>query len=837
MFFPSVAGGASRRLPASQPQTVYNASFTNPQPVHKVWAPGIAYTGTIQVPTGYGNISWQIIQHRTFSVVKSGTGVSVNHTFTFNGNQAVNTYALLVNATKPSRPDLWMLCLAEFTCKKTFLRSDANEIWNLNSTNLVKNGGGTNRPGYKIWVEGTTAGANITNFYFQMFGWVSNDPLNPIQVICADATLNTSNTATQSFKLSGNQNITIDGCSDESVQYGLRMNKIGTTSNTENFYIEANGGDTGLVVCGVKVDNGVYTAGGSCFVVQMFNGPTNNANVYTLNWLTFFNCQALNAGAEGFYFMHTWDADVPPFAKAQHFLGYRLLSDGSRNEGMQIGGCIDGELMLGSWTNCGRGAVDGQRNIFVVRPGCDNLSIFANFGWSNYDITFIEPNVTGKNIEIFSNVFLSKNAAFVQGILFRLAQSSVTGTIYTGIRNNLFGVKTGSIGQFYNAPGSPPTTISQLYLDGNIFDTDTLTNYQAYNGYVTTNTISNNKTFTDTSDAFFFNVANDDYRLATLDSPAFGFTRNSTAVAAGLHPWIDYDKFGFKYVATNIAAGSDSGWGLMTGLTQTRDISSVGSLTPITNVPNGTPFGSLALPAKVLVANNDGSTRKLSITWAASTYNGNVAGTYTLDGTLTLPADITNTVSLKAHVDVTVLSPAPVLHLKINVTTGVAAGWIETGAINPVSSGTVDCGQLGSSGVGFRYLNSPSKLWSGNLSSGGSNSTVFPAAVQATFSYVQSPSGANGGDVELYEITPGILSGIYTLQFLAARASIAGPRTTQISTQSGQSGSVNVANNANNLITLTGVTAVNGVIRITMTPIAPNDNGAAYLNGFTLDSQ
>lgn len=836
MFFPSVAGGQHRRLPASPPPTVYNASFTNPQPVHKVWAPGIAYTGTIQVPTGYGNISWQIIQHRTFSVVKSGTGVSVNHTFTFNGNQAVNTYALLVNATKPSRPDLWMLCLSEFTCKKTFLRSDANEIWNLNSTNLVKNGGGTNRPGYKIWVEGTTAGANITNFYFQMFGWISNDPLNPIQVICADATLNTSNTATQSFKLSGNQNITIDGCSDESVQYGLRMNKIGTTSNTENFYIEANGGDTGLVVCGVKVDNGVYTAGGSCFVVQMFNGPTNNANVYTLNWLTFFNCQALNAGAEGFYFMHTWDADVPPYAKVQHFLGYRLLSDGSRNEGMQIGGCIDGELMLGSWTNCGRGGVDGQRNIFVVRPGCDNLSIFANFGWSNYDITFIEPNVTGKNIEIFSNVFLSKNAAFVQGILFRLAQSSVTGTIYTGIRNNLFGVKTGSIGQFYNGPGSPPTTISQLYLDGNIFNTDTSINYQSYNGYVTTNTISNNKTFTNINSAFFFNVANDDYRLATLDSPAFGFTRNSTAVAAGLHPWIDYDKLGFKYVATNIAAGADSGWSLMTGNTITRNIVSAASLPDINNVPFGTSFATLQsvyLPTQVLVTNDDGSTRMLAITWIQGTYNGNVSATYAMNGTLTLPTDITNVSAIKAQVNVTVTSPPPALNFKVNMGPDVVAGWTSLGG--PTGPGTVDFGQIGTTGVGIRSLNSSNKQWTGTAINGGSNSTVFPGIVQSTYWYTFA---INGSDFELYEFTPGALAGrTYTLNFLCARASIAGPRTDRITVQSGQTGTVNAANNANNLITLSGVSVIGNVIRITCIADTPNDNGSGQCNGFTLDSE
>ena len=86
-----------------------------------------------------------------------------------------------------------------------------------------------------------------------------------------------------------------------------------------------------------------------------------------------------------------------------------------------------------------------------------------------------------------------------------------------------------------------------------------------------------------------------------------------------------------------------------------NDIASVVNPDDI-EVANGTVVGSVPLPETVVVNFADGQ-ETLAVTWDSGTpsYDGDTAGEYVFEGTITLPDGITNTESLTASVTVTVL--------------------------------------------------------------------------------------------------------------------------------------------------------------------------------------
>ncbi len=84
-----------------------------------------------------------------------------------------------------------------------------------------------------------------------------------------------------------------------------------------------------------------------------------------------------------------------------------------------------------------------------------------------------------------------------------------------------------------------------------------------------------------------------------------------------------------------------------------KNIISVAAQTDVP-VANGTIFADLVLPANVTITYNNSTTSSRPVTWAAGSYNGAVAGTYNLSGTITLAANTTNTGNIVAHVNVIV---------------------------------------------------------------------------------------------------------------------------------------------------------------------------------------
>lgn len=829
--------------------TAIVTSFSNPSYTHKVWRSGTQYSGTITLPSGYSNITWQLVRHPQSTngvfpsqeVVASGSTTNVVATLNYITNDTVNVYDLCVQATRIGFQPVDKVFYGEVICLPAlFTEGTADEVWDLTAGSVIKNGNFTDysATGRKIWLKGTSSGTNV----FNMFNWQNNNALKLIHVITSNATINTSNTGVQSCKFGGPlQNILIDGCSDETVQYGLKVNKIGTSSHTENIYITTDGVINNFIMCGFYVNNGTYTSGGSGCVVQMFNASTNNDNVYRLNRLTLFNSLVENCGAEGYYIAHTWDADTPPFAKIVHGLYIRCNSNHTSNEGWQWGGNIDSEILNSTWLDTGKSNVDGQRNAFVLRPGCQNVYMYGCTGISNYDITFLEPNVTGTNSEIFSNVFRSTNGAFVQGLLLRFAQSNVTGIEYQGIFNNIFRIATGAIGQLYNAPGSPPTTIMNLFFDSNLLITDTTNNYTLNNGFTIANSTINNKTILNVNTAGFINPAIDDYRPSSLAASMFGFAK-TISTGTRIHPYANRDINGDTFASgANYAAGPYSGVDYMRGNAVIYNIASVASIADFPNVANGTSFATLTpqLQSTVLCTMSDGSTRTLGITWIQGSYDGNTANTYALNGNLQLPGDVTNSGSLQAHINVIVLAAAAPVSFKLGFGAGVSAGWTPITS-NPVVGGTVDFGQIGTTGIGFKVLNSTGKLWTGTSgTSGGTGATIVPDVIQQELWY---NAAANGGDIQLYETTPGSLTGrTFTLKFYGSRSGVTGTRTTQYSTQDGKSGSINVCPvnfvDNNSYVTLTGVTVSNATITMTIKYISPNDVNFGYINALEVNSE
>jgi hypothetical protein len=84
-----------------------------------------------------------------------------------------------------------------------------------------------------------------------------------------------------------------------------------------------------------------------------------------------------------------------------------------------------------------------------------------------------------------------------------------------------------------------------------------------------------------------------------------------------------------------------------------RTITRVATLAAI-NVAYGTTIGAITLPNSITVTLSDSTTTSTGITWNTSTYHPAPAGTYTLTGTLTTSAGITNPSNLTASISITV---------------------------------------------------------------------------------------------------------------------------------------------------------------------------------------
>lgn len=271
-------------------------------------------------------------------------------------------------------------------------------------------------------------------------------------------------------------------------------------------------------------------------------------------------------------------------------------------------------------------------------------------------------------------------------------------------------------------------------------------------------------------------------------------------------------------------------------------------ITGVTNpsgisVAYGTAWPPSSLPATVTVTLEDESTASVSVSWAQGSYDGDVADTYTLTGTLTdLPSNITNSTSKTASISVTVEEEEPeaefLFGLNLNGSSS-PTGFVHTGSVSTLSApsigqgNTKDYGEVDSeTGISLRGTNpSSSNKWTGGITNGATGgNTLFPSPVCETGWYVQ---GTDTGTLELYDVP----AGSYTIDIIGSRGSIGGPRTTQYRVNGGSWQSLNAANNNSNYVTFTGVTPSTGVITIEIQNTAPSDSQFGYINGIRISQE
>ena len=108
------------------------------------------------------------------------------------------------------------------------------------------------------------------------------------------------------------------------------------------------------------------------------------------------------------------------------------------------------------------------------------------------------------------------------------------------------------------------------------------------------------------------------------------------------------------------------------------------------NVAYGTAKDALNLPETVEVTLSDRTKRTLGVTWSCAAYDGNTAGDYTFEGTLSLTAGIANPKAMKAYVVVKVAEsgdqPAP--KCQVTVTGGSGSGTYTVGTIVTIKANT-----------------------------------------------------------------------------------------------------------------------------------------------------
>lgn len=829
-------------------------SFSNPT-IHKVWRSGTSYSGSIIIPFSYSSPSWQIVDHATATVLTSGTGSNITYTFTY--GSGCNVYDLKVTTTKLGYPTLVKVFPGEFTClPPVFTELQADLVLDLAGSGIGYQTDNWTDRGlsgniYKVFVKGNYTGTN--GFFPTRFRSMADD--KPVHFIFDNVTITSSSF---NFNPSSFQNTIFDGCSNESVQYGINLIKSVGGADQNFLYYATDGTFTSrrVTICGIHTNNLQHTVGGSAgFQVSTSNSVAFNYDTYIFDQLTCFNCFTEWTAGEGYYILHFTDF---PDGTGRSFSGIsngiynRLYADNTANEGYQFGSNFGSDVFNCRWTNTGLGQGTGQRNILQWSDGNRSCAFYMNYlegandGWSAF------TGRRGKDMEFFSNVVYCTGPAASDGvsIFIKMMQNDTYASMYWGIYNNTFrfgsSIANATPWSLYNNTGSPTTIFNSLAIVDNIVISDTSVEYLTANGFNTTNLLINEYLTTDKDTIMFFNENTKNLRLGSINSPAF---RTRTSITK-VHRLSNYDYEGMQFLSGHDVVGAYSGYEFFIGLEWPKNIISVTSL-PDVNIPHNTPFATAntyLLPQQVLVIIDDGSTRSCSVIWSQGTYDGTITGTYNLSGTITLPSDITNPSSTVANINAVVAAPLPAVNVKINNFTGTSTGWYSTGATTP-SAGvgtTIDYGEIiidgVHTGIGIRALNISSGQWTGTGSGGGTSAVGFPNAVRLTYWYTQS---TNGASFELYEIISGAFANrLYTINILGSRASISPPRTVKYTivnnniSQSIDIGSSN-GNGNNTLITFNHCLVVNGVIKITVQGVTPNDASpfTGHISGLTLDSE
>lgn len=827
--------------------------FNNPSVFEnacKVWRDGVAGTGYIEIPTGWTLTGWTIVDHVTRSTVASGATSSVTTTFTY--GSGCNTYDLIVTISKDavSRARVFP---AEFTVfPPEFTEAEANVVYNLSSGGMgSKDGQNIDRSAggqiFKIYVKGSHNGGQAFNPY----GWRAENDTKPVHFIYDNVTITST---IKMLSYAGMKNVIHDGCISAAVPYGLKTVKAagGTQENMVFSAVDPNttaNRSSRVTFAGIDIDNVDVNRGGSGVVVTAANTATNNYDNYTIDQLKFFNIRVRNTRDEGFYLLHFNDNlfSGRAYSGGSNWLIYRIIAENCGNEGIQHSSLFDSEVFLSRFVNNGIRNTSGHNHSFQWGGGNRGTSFYMNYVETAHSIFNGSTGRRGLDMACFSNVIYSTGKS-VPGVNFQFMLDQ--NDTYTDIDIDFFHntiVLQGSINpnipiDLYNATGVT-TRLTKFHWRDNLIVTNTSTVKNTFNGFSTASARYEEliQQYTSINTPLFFNAASKNFKLASVESPAFATTSTTTS----WHPLANYDFDGYEY--SQDVFGAYSGFELFLSETPTvLNIVSAASQTSINSVLFGTSFATLVsnyLPATGSVTLDDGSSRVVHIDWEEGTYNGNSANTYALVGTPSdLPADVTNTDDVEFEIDVTVLAeedPEPITPLGLNfMGSSSPPGFIHAGSLQPFTTSPAtgngtnrNYGNVGPDGITLSANNSTAgHVWNATGTGGATGgSTNFPSPVCQTYWYV---SGTDIGQIILSNVP----SGTYNIKTISSRA-ITGTRTTRVRVNGGSWKTTNVAGNNSVELEFTGVTPSEGVITVDIQATDPTDSQFAYINGLLLTNE
>lgn len=531
--------------------------FSNPSYTHKIWRSGVAYNATASVPIGY-TCNWSIVNHETRAVQTSGATTAVSWTPTFARVDVCNTYDLIVVATRGAKTFTRV-----FPGEITVYPQDPGTYTTTYNTSGDKNGGWTNRAGQSILVTGSLTRINMYHFK-------SDDPTNWLYIKLHNLDIQTA-TNIISFGITAFQNVVIDGCTDETVQYGCVIQKLtGAASQMVNFLGAEPNDNTKLsknvMMCGIDCNgNNIVGAGITAFRILNNRDAANNETTFTFDRLTVFNCRGRNTYEETWYLGQSSDYTsgglrYPYYTNCYY---YNLIGENGGNEVWQFGLHRNSEVFKCSFKNGGTRNQNSHENLVQWSNGNRNCAFYMNYlEQGTHNLLAFFSGETGKDNEFFSNVMYTdgKDADGGGNIWAQAQTGSIEATLNVSFFHNTI---------IWAAGVSAFTLYEAFVLDWNKFNAvenivigATTTDYENASGVDPTHVVfSNYKLLTaNIGDALFVDHANKDYHLSRLTSPAFGASTSITKV----HPLANYDYEGVEFIATSPVRGAFSGYELMT---------------------------------------------------------------------------------------------------------------------------------------------------------------------------------------------------------------------------------------------------------------------------------
>jgi hypothetical protein len=365
------------------------------------------------------------------------------------------------------------------------------------------------------------------------------------------------------------QNVIIDGCGNKNRPYGFKFG-LGrnVTSGLQLIYFMANNSSStvssagkNIRICGVHGDcrggfvsaTSSYRVASSFAIQTMLSSNITYASGYKYSGIRVHKIWMHHGADEEFYAGRTGDNDN--YAPIADLMVHRCIFEDSGNDAAQFGNIHGGHIFNNIFRRSGLKGQSGQRNGFVINPGCKDLYVYRNLIDGAAELFQTQTGVKGGNVEVFANVMINNN-------------SNPPSNIFSQISANAEGNNNIALKFYYNTiiiPASSTNAPFYVFYNSGIGAT-------RYNPYIAADNVIvqagtkeldknsgtidmtgwtvNNYKVTNIATPKFKDQANKDYSPLDLTSPMF----KSTASYTKTSPFAEYDFNGLKRASTIVGA-------------------------------------------------------------------------------------------------------------------------------------------------------------------------------------------------------------------------------------------------------------------------------------------